>query len=94
MSHQNVTIIYCKMCRWMMRAHWMSQELLTTFSEELDEVTLRQGTGGIFDIYANDTLIFSRKEMGRFPEITELKQLVRDHIAPDKSLGHSDKKAD
>lgn len=78
----------------MMRAHWMSQELLTTFSEELDEVTLRQGTGGIFDIYANDTLIFSRKEMGRFPEITELKQLVRDHIAPDKSLGHSDKKAD
>ena len=78
----------------MMRAHWMSQELLTTFSEELDEVTLRQGTGGIFDIYSNDTLIFSRKEMGRFPEITELKQLVRDHIAPDKSLGHSDKKTD
>jgi len=77
-----------------MRAHWMSQELLTTFSEELDEVTLRQGTGGIFDIYANETLIFSRKEMGRFPEITELKQLVRDHIAPDKSLGHSDKKSD
>ncbi|VXD18138.1 Selenoprotein W-related protein [Marinoscillum sp. 108] len=78
----------------MMRAHWMSQELLTTFSEELDEVTLRQGTGGIFDIYANETMIFSRKEMGRFPEITELKQLVRDHIAPDKSLGHSDKKSD
>lgn len=76
----------------MLRASWMTQELLTTFSEELDEVTLRQGTGGIYNIYINDTLIFSRKEEGRFPEITELKQLVRDHIAPDKSLGHSDKK--
>lgn len=68
------------------------QELFTTFEEELDEISLKQGTGGIFDIYANDKLIFSRKEMGRFPEITELKQLVRDHVAPDKSLGHSDKK--
>lgn len=78
----------------MLRAAWMAQELLTTFDEELDEVTLRQGTGGIFNIYADGALIFSRKEQGRFPEITELKQLVRDHIAPDKSLGHSDKKTD
>lgn len=76
----------------MMRAGWMAQELLSTFSEELYEVTLRQGTGGIYNIYVNEQLIFSRKDAGRFPEITELKQLVRDHIAPDKSLGHSDKK--
>ena len=76
----------------MHRATWVSQELLTTFSEELDEVTLKQGTGGVFDVYANGQLVFSRKEVGRHPEITELKQLVRDRIAPDKSLGHSDKK--
>lgn len=87
-----VTIEYCKLCRWMLRAAWMGQELLTTFSEELSELTLRQGTGGIFNIFVNDELIFSRKEEGRFPEITELKQLVRDKIAPEKSLGHSDKK--
>jgi len=76
----------------MLRATWMSQELLTTFDNELHEVTLRQTTGGNFNIYVNDELIFSRKEMGRFPEITELKQLVRDQIAPEKSLGHSDRK--
>jgi selenoprotein W-related protein len=29
-------------------------------------------------------------EQGRFPEIRELKQLVRDRIAPGRSLGHSD----
>ena len=76
----------------MMRATWMAQELLTTFSEELEEVTLKQGTGGIYNIYTNGELIFSRKQENRFPEITELKQLVRDKIAPQKSLGHSDKK--
>ncbi|MDZ7933648.1 MAG: Rdx family protein [Emticicia sp.] len=35
---------------------------------------------------------FDRKREGHFPEIKELKQLVRDLIAPEKSLGHSDKK--
>jgi selenoprotein W-related protein len=87
-----VEIEYCTQCRWLLRAAWMMQELLTTFDQELTEVTLRPGTGGVFDVHANDVLIWSRKAEGRFPEITELKQLVRDHIAPDKDLGHSDKK--
>ncbi|GGF47080.1 hypothetical protein GCM10011339_39510 [Echinicola rosea] len=75
----------------MLRAAWMGQELLTTFEGELEELSLRPGRGGIFEITANGQLIWSRKEKGRFPEITELKQLVRDVIAPDKSLGHADR---
>lgn len=86
-----VTIAYCTQCRWMFRAVWMAQELMSTFEAELDEVRLQKTTGGQFNIWADDQLIFSRKESGRFPEITELKQLVRDVIAPDKPLGHSDK---
>lgn len=87
-----VEIHYCTQCRWLLRAAWMGQELLTTFEQELHELTLHPGTGGIFEIKANGILIWSRKDKGRFPEITELKQLVRDQIAPDKSLGHSDGK--
>lgn len=89
-----VTILYCSQCRWLLRASWMAQELLTTFDTELDELTLKPGTGGIFEVYANGERIWSRKEAGRFPEITELKQLVRDAIAPERDLGHSDKKKD
>lgn len=70
----------------------MAQELLVTFDQELSELTLKPGTGGIFEVWANDNLVWSRKAEGRFPEITELKQLVRDCIAPNKELGHSDKK--
>ena len=87
-----VEIEYCTQCRWLLRAAWMMQELLITFDQELTEVTLRPGTGGVFEVHVNDALIWSRKAEGRFPEITELKQLVRDRIAPDKDLGHSDKK--
>jgi selenoprotein W-related protein len=88
-----LTIEYCTQCGWLLRAAWMAQELLTTFVEEVGEVALKPGTGGIFQIKVNDTILFDRKELGVFPEIKQLKQLVRDSIAPDKTLGHSDTKS-
>ncbi len=70
----------------------MAQELLTTFAEELGSVTLTPDvTGGVFEVRVDNDLIWSRKEKGRFPDIKELKRLVRDHVAPDRSLGHTDR---
>jgi len=69
----------------------MTQELLTTFDEEITELSLIPGTVGIFEVKVNDKLIWSLKKEGRFPEIKELKKLIRDEIAPGKSLGHTDK---
>jgi selenoprotein W-related protein len=69
----------------------MAQELLTTFESELGEVALVPGTGGIFEVSVDEETIWSRKERGRFPDIKELKQLVRDRVAPDKELGHTDR---
>lgn len=85
-------INYCTQCRWLLRAAWLAQEVLTTFEVEMGEVALVPGTGGVFDVRLNGSLIFSRKEAGRFPESKELKQLIRDVIAPEKPLGHSDRK--
>lgn len=86
-----VSITYCKQCRWLLRAAWLSQELLTTFADELGEVALQPGTGGILEIRLNGELIFSRKDESRFPEAKEVKQLIRDRIAPERDLGHSDR---
>ena len=87
-----VEIEYCKQCRWMLRAAWLAQELLTTFETELGEVALVPGTGGIFIVRVDGEEIFSREGAGRFPESKELKQLVRDRIAPGRDLGHSDRR--
>jgi selenoprotein W-related protein len=87
-----VEIVYCTQCRWLLRAAWMAQELLTTFGEELGEVALAAGTGGVFQIRVNDELIWDRASSGGFPDVKELKQLVRDRVAPQKDLGHSDVK--
>ena len=88
-----VEIRYCTQCRWLMRAAWMAQELLTTFEEELGGVTLCPGTGGVFEVRVADQLLWSRKAQGRFPDIVELKQIVRDAVAPGKDLGHTDRRS-
>ena len=86
-----ITIEYCPKCGWLLRAAWIAQELLTTFVEEIGEVSLKPSEiAGRYTIKIDETLVFDRKSAGRFPEIKELKQLVRDIIAPNKSLGHSD----
>jgi selenoprotein W-related protein len=86
-----VEIEYCTQCRWLLRAAWIAQELLTTFEHELGEVALVPGRGGVFDVRLDGESIYSREQARRFPESKELKQLVRDRIAPGKPLGHSDR---
>ena len=54
-------------------------------------MALAPGKGGIFEVWADETLVWSRKAAGRFPELKELKQVVRNQIAPEKELGHSDR---
>lgn len=91
MNHR-VEIRYCTQCRWLLRAAWMAQELLTTFDGDLAELALQPGSGGIFEVHTDGVLVWSRKVEGRFPDITELKQRVRDQIDPDRDLGHADRK--
>jgi len=86
-----VEIEYCTQCRWLLRAAWLAQELLTTFSDELGEVALIPGKGGVLRVSLDGELLFSRQTESRFPEAKELKQLVRDRIAPGRDLGHSDR---
>ncbi|HLG11325.1 MAG TPA: SelT/SelW/SelH family protein [Dehalococcoidia bacterium] len=94
MRSPRLEIEYCTQCRWLMRAGWTAQELLTTFVDELKEVALVPGKGGIFEVRLDGETIWSRKEERRFPEMADLKQRLRDRIAADRELGHSDKHDD
>lgn len=88
-----ITIAYCTQCNWLLRSGWMAQELLSTFSLGLGQVSLIPGTGGIFEIHLDGDLIWERKRDGGFPDIRVLKQMVRDRIDPDRDLGHVDRVA-
>jgi selenoprotein W-related protein len=103
-----VEIEYCSQCRFILRASWLAQELLMTFGEELGEVALVPGSGGIFDasrdgggrathgakaeVRLDGERLWNKKDAGRYPEPKEIKQQMRDRIAPGLDLGHSDRK--
>jgi len=87
----HISISYCTQCQWLLRAGWMAQELLSTFGTDLGGVTLVPGTGGVFRIVCDGTLLWDRKDDSGFPDIKTLKQRVRDHLFPDRDLGHIDR---
>lgn len=104
-SLPRVAITYCTQCKWMLRAAYFAQELLSTFGTSVGEIALIPATGGLFTVHltflpisthgessrhAREILIWDRKAEGGFPETKILKQLIRNHIEPDKNLGHSD----
>jgi selT/selW/selH-like putative selenoprotein len=106
-SQQNlprVAISYCTQCKWMLRAAYFGQELLSTFGTAIGEIALIPATGGLFTVYlthvppgseegteAQEILLWDRKAEGGFPETKTLKQRLRNHIEPGRDLGHSDK---
>ncbi|KAI9894079.1 MAG: hypothetical protein M1814_004849 [Vezdaea aestivalis] len=118
-----VAITFCTQCKWNLRAAYFAQELLSTFGNDLGEVSLAPGKSGIFVIeiwFVADggvefRRLWDRKVNGGFPgedsvaalpmlvlekvrlifwtETKDLKQRVRDCIAPGRSLGHVDGKS-
>jgi selenoprotein W-related protein len=98
-----VVITYCVRCRWLLRAQWYAAELLQTFEEDLDEVALRPAVkdveAGVFRVEVEisdgrSVSVWNRKRDGGFPEIGELKRRVRDQVAPNRALGHTDRAAE
>ncbi|GJJ69923.1 selenoprotein W-related protein [Entomortierella parvispora] len=88
--HPRIEIEFCTGCKWHLRAGWMAQELLLTFGNTIGELALIPGKSATFIVRVNGDVVFDRKDHGRFPEMKEVKQLVRTVIAPEMGLGHSD----
>ncbi|KAK0748724.1 Rdx type Seleno protein, partial [Apiosordaria backusii] len=84
-----ITIQFCTQCKWMLRAAYFAQELLSTFPTSLGEVALQPATGGVFVL--TKKVLWDRKIDGGFPETKELKRRVRDVIDPGRGLGHVDR---
>ena len=72
-TRARIEIEYCTQCRWLPRAAWLAQELLTTFETELTELSLKPGTGGVFVVRVDDEVVWDRREQG-FPEPTAVKR--------------------
>ena len=88
MTAPRVEITYCTRCKFLLRAAWLAQELLTTFEAELGEVALRPGGGGIFEVTLDGKVVATNRDGGEMPDAADVKRLLRDRIAPDRRIGH------
>lgn len=69
-----ISISYCAPCQFLSRATWIAQELLTTFQEYTQSLELVPSRGGVLDITVNGTIVFSKHQAGRYPELRELRE--------------------
>lgn len=72
----------------MLRASWLSQELLSTFESEIGEIALKPGSGGIFEVAVDGEVLATNREGNPMPDAAEVRRLVRDRIAPGRRIGH------
>jgi selenoprotein W-related protein len=75
-------------CRFLLRAAWMAQELLSTFEGQLGEVALVPGSGGIYEVRLDGEMVASNRDSKKMPEPSEVKRLIRDRVAPERTIGH------
>lgn len=85
-----ITIDYCPQCKWLARAAWYAQELLSTFADDLEEVALRPAGAGVFVVALDGAPLMDRAVDG-FMEAKLLKRRVRDRLDPARALGHTDR---
>lgn len=69
-----ITIEYCTKWNYLPRASRLEEELKNVFSAEVE---LLPSTGGVFEITVDGKIVFSKKELKRFPEEGEIAGLLR-----------------
>ena len=87
---KSVSIQYCPKCKWLARAAWYAQEILSTYVNDIVEVRLVPSTvAGEFRIDIGSANVMDRSRDG-FLEAKLVKRRIRDIVAPARSLGHVD----
>ena len=54
----------------------MATKLLDKYGEDIQSLSLIPSSGGVFEISKDSSIIFSKKELGRFPDENEVFKLI------------------
>ncbi len=75
----DLEITYCQPCGHQPRAMELVNQLLATYGMPLNKrmnLTLKPADQGIFDVVVDGKLVFSRRQVGRFPTMDDIKQFM------------------
>ena len=71
-----MSIEYCTMWGYLDKALSLRETIEKQFGIKAE---LIKGTGGVFEVTLNNSLIFSKKELGRFPDDNEIKNIIDEY---------------
>ncbi|RPH04622.1 MAG: SelT/SelW/SelH family protein [bacterium TMED144] len=54
----------------------MATKILDKYGEDIHSLTLIPSGGGVFEISKDNSIIYSKKELGRFPDENEVFKLI------------------
>jgi len=63
-----------------MRAVSLANNLLGENKNSISELTLIPSSGGVFEVKLDSEVLFSKKELQRYPEENEIEKLVRERL--------------
>lgn len=72
-----ITIRYCTVWNHLPRVVTLVDGILNEHKTDITSFELTPSTGGVFDVYVNDNLVFSRKAIGRMPEENEIENIIK-----------------
>ena len=75
-----IRIEYCTSWGYVDRAVALTASLLNKHKNNIDELVIIPSRGGVYEVMVNDSLLFSKKELGRFPEEGEVEKLIEDTL--------------
>ena len=68
-----VSIEYCTSWGYLNQALSLRESIEKQFGIKAE---LIKGTGGVFEVSVNDNLLYSKKDLGRFPNENEVEDLI------------------
>ena len=71
-----LSIEYCNAWNYLPIASRMAADLLEKYGNNVTDLTLIPSSGGVYEVTKNGTLIFSKKELERFPELDEIIDII------------------
>lgn len=75
---KNISIEYCTSWGYLSKAVGLTKNLLENHTNNIENLTLIPSSGGIFEVKVNDTLVFSKKELNRFPNENEIEDIIKE----------------
>ncbi len=75
-----LSIEYCSAWGYLGRAVALTRSVLNEHKNDISQLTLIPSSGGVFEIILNEELVFSKKELERFPEKHEAEEIIKNKI--------------